>query len=71
MRRLTHATATAVLFGLLAIPIAAQKTTQIHPGRGGSPHVKTEWMIDDAAISIEYGRPFLKETPRWRCGACR
>jgi hypothetical protein len=38
----------------------AQKTTQVHPGKGGSPHVRTEWTIDGANISIEYGRPFLK-----------
>ena len=38
----------------------AQKTTQVHPGKGGSPHVKTEWTIDGAAISVEYGRPFVK-----------
>jgi hypothetical protein len=80
MRRLTQPTATAVLFGLLAIPLAAQKTTQIHPGKGGSPHVKTEWTIDGAAISIEYGRPALKgrtpgkdidpyEGKEWRTGA--
>jgi DUF2911 family protein len=78
MRRLTHPTATAVLLGVLAMPLAAQKTTQIHPGKGGSPHVKTEWTIDGAAISIEYGRPFLKGRPEadlmpagnpWRAGA--
>jgi hypothetical protein len=40
--------------------LLAQKTTEIHPGRGGSPHVKTEWTIDGANISIEYGRPVLK-----------
>jgi hypothetical protein len=38
----------------------AQKTTEVHPGRGGSPHVRTEWTIDGANISIEYGRPFVK-----------
>jgi DUF2911 family protein len=78
MRRLTQPTATAVLFGLLAIPLAAQQTTQIHPGKGGSPHVRTTWTIDGAAISIEYGRPFLKGRPEselmppgnpWRAGA--
>ena len=78
MRRPIRSTATAVVFSLLAIPLAAQKTTEIHPGRGGSPHVKTEWTIDGAAISIEYGRPFLKGRPEvelmpagkpWRAGA--
>jgi hypothetical protein len=38
----------------------AQKTTQLKVGGGGSPHVRTEWTIDGAAISIEYGRPYLK-----------
>lgn len=37
-----------------------QKTTLIHPGEGGSPHVSTEWTIAGATISIEYGRPYLK-----------
>ena len=78
MRRLIQPTATALVFGMLAIPLTAQKTTEIHPGKGGSPHVKTEWVIDGAAISIEYGRPFLKGRPEselmppgkpWRAGA--
>jgi hypothetical protein len=56
----------------------AQKTTQIHAGKGGSPHVRSEWTIDGAHISIEYGRPFLKGRPEskmmparkpWRTGA--
>jgi len=40
--------------------VFAQKTTAVHAGRGGSPHVRTEWAIDGANISIEYGRPSLK-----------
>jgi hypothetical protein len=57
---------------------AGQKTTDVHPGKGGSPHVKTEWTIDGANISIEYGRPFLKGRQEsdlmphgkpWRTGA--
>jgi hypothetical protein len=39
---------------------AAQKITPMHPGGGGSPHVRAEWTIDGANISIEYGRPYLK-----------
>jgi hypothetical protein len=69
--------ATAVAFGTVAY---AQKTTPVHPGKAGSPHVKSEYTIDGAAISIEYGRPFLKgRTPgkdvdpydgrEWRTGA--
>ena len=48
---------------LIAMAVAtgtAQKTTTVHPGKNGSPHVKTVWTIDGANISIEYGRPFLK-----------
>lgn len=48
---------TAVLF---AAPAAAQETTQIHPGKGGSPHVRSAWKIDGASIAIEYGRPSVK-----------
>jgi hypothetical protein len=62
----------------LAPALLAQKTTEIHPGRGGSPHVKTEWTIDGANIAVEYGRPVLKGRPEsqmmppgkpWRTGA--
>ena len=68
-------TAIAVAF---TITLDAQKTTEVHPGKGGSPHVRTEWMVDGANISIEYGRPSLKgrslETVapygrEWRTGA--
>ena len=55
-----HVLTIAAAVALLGTSIAAQKTTPIHPGKGGSPHVRTEWTIDGAAISIEYGRPFLK-----------
>jgi len=59
---------------------AAQKTTPMKSGSGGSPHERTEWTIDGAKISIEYGRPSLKgRTPgkdidpfdgkEWRTGA--
>ncbi len=57
---------------------AAQKTTEVHPGKGGSPHVKSEWVIDGANIAIEYGRPSLKGRTEvevmppgkpWRTGA--
>jgi len=59
-------------------PALAQKTTVTGPGRGGSPHVKSEWTIDGAQIAISYGRPYLKGRPEsqmmpvgqvWRTGA--
>lgn len=58
--------------------LTAQTTTQVHPGRGGSPHVKTTWKIDGATIAVEYGRPAIKGRPEaqlmppgqpWRTGA--
>jgi len=69
--------ATAMTFGA---SLHAQKTTPVHPGKAGSPHVRTEWTIDGANISIEYGRPSLKgrvpgkdidpyEGREWRTGA--
>jgi hypothetical protein len=58
--------------------VSAQKTVELKTGSGGSPHVRSEWTIDGANISIEYGRPFLKGRPEaemmppgreWRTGA--
>jgi len=72
------ASLTVAVIGLSLAPLMAQKTTPVHPGTGGSPHVKTDWTIDGAAISITYGRPFLKGRPEaqvmppgqpWRAGA--
>ena len=63
---------------LASAMVLAQKTTDVHPGKAGSPHVRTAWTIDGAAISIEYGRPFVKGRPitqvapygqEWRTGA--
>ena len=68
----------AAAFGLATATLTAQTTTQVHSGRGGSPHVRTEWKIDGGTISIEYGRPSMKGRPaselmppgkEWRTGA--
>jgi hypothetical protein len=76
--KLHHAGAVAVISAALAMTVTAQKTTQVHPGKGGSPHVRSEWTIDGAKISIEYGRPSLKGRSEaelmppgqpWRTGA--
>jgi hypothetical protein len=78
MRRATVTFGALAIAGFLAAGVSAQKTTQIHPGKGGSPHEKTEWTVDGANISVTYGRPYLKGrdlaklTPAgkvWRTGA--
>jgi hypothetical protein len=67
--------AAVAAFGVTA---SAQKTTPVHSGKGGSPHVKTEWTIDGANIAIEYGKPSVKGRSEaelmpvgkpWRTGA--
>jgi hypothetical protein len=77
MRRSVGMTAMAMVIAA-GIGLAAQKTTQVHPGKGGSPHVRSEWTVDGGKITIEYGRPSLKGRseaelmPRgkeWRTGA--
>ena len=60
MRRNVLLIAVAVLAMALGVTLSAQQTVQVHPGKGGSPHVRTTWTVDGATISIEYGRPFLK-----------
>jgi hypothetical protein len=50
----------AALVAAVAVPCAAQEVTEIHPGRGGSPHVRTVWTVDGVGITIEYGRPSVK-----------
>ena len=62
----------------LTLTLDAQKNTPMKTGSGGSPHLRSEWTIDGARISIEYGRPLLKgRSPAemmpagqvWRTGA--
>lgn len=72
---------TLALCAALALPastLVAQKMEQTGVGHGGSPHVTTSWNVGGAAISISYGRPYLKGRdeakmmPRdsvWRTGA--
>lgn len=52
--------------------------TQTGIGGGGSPHVRTDWTIGTAHVSISYGRPSLKGRAEstmmptgkpWRSGA--
>jgi Protein of unknown function (DUF2911) len=78
MQRIGWAVAGTMLAAAFGTTLAAQKTTQVHPGKGGSPHVKTEWTVDGANIAVEYGRPSLKGRPEsemmppgqpWRTGA--
>jgi Protein of unknown function (DUF2911) len=77
MRRFHFAVAAMAALVGSAI-LFAQQTSVIHPGQGGSPHVRSSWTIHGAKISIEYGRPYLKGRPEatmmppgkpWRTGA--
>ncbi len=52
--------AASACVAVLSIGVSAQQTTQVHPGKGGSPHVRSEWTVDGAKISVTYGRPSLK-----------
>jgi hypothetical protein len=78
VRRISRAMFAMVAAMMCSTLLVAQKTSQIHPGKGGSPHVRSEWTVDGANISIEYGRPSLKDRPEsqlmplgkpWRTGA--
>jgi hypothetical protein len=79
MRRIGYIVAAAAFAALpLLTAVSAQKTTDMGTGKGGSPHVKSEWTVDGAHLSVEYGRPSLKGRPEatlmppgqpWRTGA--
>lgn len=71
-------TMVTVLGAIASAPANAQRSVETGPGRGGSPHFRTEWTIDGASISISYGRPSLRDRPEsqlmpggriWRTGA--
>jgi len=78
MRRIAYGMVGVLVAAMAVTTLAAQKTTDVHPGKGGSPHVKSEWKIDGAQTSIEYGRPSVKGRSEaqlmplgkpWRTGA--
>lgn len=80
MTRFVLAVALSAMGMMFGTAVSAQKTTEVHKGKAGSPHVKTEWTIDGANLSIEYGRPSLKgrapgkdidpyDGREWRTGA--
>ncbi len=60
MTRVLTFTAAALVALATGAPQAAQQTTQIHPGKGGSPHVRSTFKVDGATITLEYGRPSVK-----------
>lgn len=80
MKRSVFAVTIAATALTLGAQVFAQKTTPVHPGKAGSPHVRTEATVDGATVSVEYGRPSLKgrvpgkdidpyEGREWRTGA--
>lgn len=58
--RIVKIAAAAFIALAVSAPQAAQQTTQIHPGKGGSPHVRSVYTVDGATITLEYGRPSVK-----------
>jgi DUF2911 family protein len=50
----------AVIAAACVATLGAQKTTPTGSPTAASPHVRTDWTVDGAHISIEYGRPYLK-----------
>jgi DUF2911 family protein len=78
MRRALSIIAAGIVISGSTLVLEAQKTTSLGVGGGGSPHVRSEWVIDGANITIEYGRPYLKGREEakmmpagspWRTGA--
>jgi hypothetical protein len=78
MNRIACGIAGVFVAAAAEVTLADQKTTPVHAGKAGSPHVKTDWTIDGANLSIEYGRPSVKgrsdselmpEGKPWRTGA--
>ena len=78
MQRRMTPVMTLTLSLAIGMPIAAQKVTVTKEGGGGSPHVRSEWTVKGAQITLEYGRPYLKGRPEsqmmpagqpWRTGA--
>ena len=57
MRRWITVCGAALAAAVMGTTVSAQKITDMGTGRGGSPHVRAEWMVDGANIAIEYGRP--------------
>ena len=35
--------------------------TPVHEGAAGSPHVKVDWEVSGANLSVTYGRPYLRD----------
>lgn len=60
MKRVLQFAAAAAATVAIASPLAMQQTTQVHPGKGGSPHVRSVYTVDGATITLEYGRPSAK-----------
>ena len=41
--------------------IGGGHATPVHEGQAGSPHVNVHWDVNDANITISYGRPYLRD----------
>ena len=41
--------------------IGGGHATLVHEGQAGSPHVSVHWDVNDANITVSYGRPYLRD----------
>ncbi|MEO8561743.1 MAG: DUF2911 domain-containing protein [bacterium] len=78
MRAATQILIGTALMAATALGAGAQSTTDLGTGTGGSAHVKSDWTVGAAHISVTYGRPALKGRSEasmmpagqpWRTGA--
>ena len=60
LMRVSSSVMVGVLLAGAGASLLAQTTTPVHPGTGGSPHVRTLWTTAGANLLIEYGRPYVK-----------
>ena len=62
----SHDEATAPVATPAEAPAAAEMlgggaVTPVHEGAAGSPHVKVDWNVEGADLSLTYGRPYLRD----------
>jgi hypothetical protein len=60
VRRVLSVAGAVAFVCVMYMAALAQNSVETGVGDGGSPHVRSEWDVKGAHITIEYGRPYLK-----------